>query len=60
MIIYKCDICGAEYNKQEYLHMMPKKIKGIIIRPLVCDRCVSDYDKFIKAFRKKALNQKGD
>lgn len=51
MIIYKCDICGAEYDNEKYLHMIPKKINGIIIKPSVCDRCLPEFNKFIKTFK---------
>ena len=57
MVVYKCDICGAEYNDKKHLHMIPRKVRGVVIRPLVCNRCVCDFDqtldKIIEALKKR-------
>lgn len=57
MIIYKCDMCGAEFDSRDKIMSFRKKIKSIWITVDICDRCIGDINKVHRFLEEKDQEQ---
>lgn len=53
LIVYKCDMCGAEHDYKDEIRSIKRKIRGMMITFDVCNRCILTVDDYIKAMEKK-------